>query len=192
MSNIPGHSDETLMELVKKGNEHAFDELYKRYSKKALAFFYRMYNNDEEKAQDALQDIFMKIVEKPGLFDTSRKFSSWFFSVAWNMCKNDLKHDTIRNNAHARIRSTGSRYDDSFFPKISGKIDSTLFRETLSVTLEALPPDKRSAFLLKYQEDRSIREIAEIQSCSEGTVKSRLFYTLKYLAAQLAVFDPKN
>jgi RNA polymerase sigma-70 factor, ECF subfamily len=191
MSNVSGLSDEALMELIKKGNEHAFGELYNRYSKKALAFFYRMFNNDEEKAQDALQDIFMKVVERPELFDTDKKFSSWFFSVAWNMCKNEYKHASIKNNVHAAIRSTESRYDDSFFPKISGKIDGAAFRETLTATLEALPPDKRSAFLLKYQENRSIKEIAEIQSCSEGTVKSRLFYTVKQLAAKLAVFDPK-
>ena len=191
MSKVPGLSDEALMELIKKGNEHAFDELYKRYSQKALAFFYRMYNNDEEKAQDALQDIFMKIVERPELFDATRKFSSWFFSIAWNMCKNEYKHITIKNSVHAEIRSTGNRHDESFFPKISGKIDGAAFRETLAATLESLPPDKRSAFLLKYQENRSIKEIAEIQSCSEGTVKSRLFYTVKQLAAQLAVFDPK-
>lgn len=192
MGNIAGHSDEALMELISKGNEHAFDELYKRYSKKALAFFYRMHNNNEEKAQDALQDIFMKIVERPELFDRSRKFSSWFFSVAWNMCKNDLKHSSIRSNAYAQIKNTESAYDESFFPRVSGKIDAAVFKETLSAALGSLPPDKRSAFLLKYQENRSIKEIAEIQSCSEGTVKSRLFYTIKQLATRLAVFDPKN
>lgn len=191
MSKVPGLSDEALMELIKNGNEHAFDELYKRYNKKALAFFYRMFNNDEEKAQDALQDIFMKIVEKPGLFDTEKKFSSWFFSIAWNMCKNEYKHVSIKKNVHAEIKSTESMYDESFFPKISGKIDGAAFRETLASTLESLPADKRSAFLLKYQENRSIKEIAEIQCCSEGTVKSRLFYTVKQLASQLAVFDPK-
>jgi RNA polymerase sigma-70 factor, ECF subfamily len=191
MRDIRSMSDEHLVNLIRDGNENAFDELYKRYSRKALAFFYRMFNNDEEKAQDALQDIFMKLVEKPQLFDTDKKFSSWFFSVAWNMCKNEYRHNTIKNIVHSEIRYGSSRQDEAF-PKISGIMDAKAFTATLHATLETLSEEKRAAFLLKYQEERSIKEIAEIQDCSEGTVKSRLFYTIKYLAGKLADFDPKK
>ena len=192
MNDIRSSSDEELMQEITRGSEPAFDELYKRYSRKALAFFYRMFNNDEEKAQDALQDIFMKVVEKPGLFDTGKKFSSWFFSIAWNMCKNEYKHNTVKQHVHAEIKSVNSIRDESLFPNISGKIDAKAFRSSLHAALSELSEDKRAAFILKYQEHRSIKEISLIQECSEGTVKSRLFYTIKYLAAQLAVFDPKN
>lgn len=188
LKNIP---DEQLVKLTGEGSEAAFDELYSRYSRKMLAFFYRMFNNDEDKAQDALQDIFMKLVEKPGLFDTGKKFSSWFFSVAWNMCKNEYKHNTVKNNVHAAIKYDSSINDESIFSKVSGRIDGDTFRATLLEALSAVSEEKRSAFLLKYQEDLSIKEIAEAQSCSEGTVKSRLFYTIKYLAAKLAAFNPK-
>lgn len=192
MNDTRSLSDEELMQEITGGSEPAFDELYKRYSRKALAFFYRMFNNDEEKAQDALQDIFMKVVEKPELFDTGKKFSSWFFSIAWNMCKNEYKHNTVKQNVHAEIKSINSIRDESLFPNISGKIDAKTFRSSLHAALSELSEDKRAAFLLKYQEHRSIKEISQIQECSEGTVKSRLFYTIKYLSAQLAVFDPKN
>jgi RNA polymerase sigma-70 factor (ECF subfamily) len=192
MSDIRSLSDEELMIKIGKGSEPAFDELYNRYSRKALAFFYRMYNNDEEKAQDALQDIFMKIAEKPGLFDTGKKFSPWFFSIAYNMCKNEYKRSTIKRTAHAEIKHTGSAHDESLFKNISGRMDAKLFRNSLHERLSELSDDKRAAFLLKYQDNKSIKEIAEIQECSEGTVKSRLFYTIKYLAAELAAFDPKN
>ena len=189
---LKSRSDERLVQLIREGSEPAFDELYARYSRRMLVFFYRMFNNDEDKAQDALQDIFMKLIERPELFDTGKKFSSWFFSVAWNMCKNEYKHSTVKSSAHAEIRYRSSPADESAFSEISGKIDSTVFRRTLYAALESVSEEKRSAFLLKYQENMSIKEIAEVQACSEGTVKSRLFYTIKYLAGKLAAFDPKN
>ncbi|PCJ82810.1 MAG: hypothetical protein COA57_12865, partial [Flavobacteriales bacterium] len=51
------------------GDNGSFNELYERYSKRILYYFYRMLGSSEEKAQDFLQDIFMKIIEKPELFN---------------------------------------------------------------------------------------------------------------------------
>ncbi len=90
-------SDEELMESVKVGEETAFDELYNRYSKRLLVYFYRMLGSNEEKAQDFLQDIFVKIIEKPHLFGSKNRFSSWVFTVANNMCKNEYRRFKVRN-----------------------------------------------------------------------------------------------
>ena len=70
------YNDEELMKFVQEHNYSAFDELHTRYSKRLLHFMFKMLNNDEEKAQDLLQDLFMKIVERPHMFDTSKKFYS--------------------------------------------------------------------------------------------------------------------
>jgi RNA polymerase sigma-70 factor (ECF subfamily) len=51
--------------------------------------------------------------------------------------------------------------------------------------LEELSPEKKEAFILRYQEEKSITEIAEIQDCPEGSVKSRIHYTLKLLEKKL-------
>ena len=90
-------SDEELMESVEVGEETAFDELYNRYSKRLLVYFYRMLGGNEEKAQDFLQDIFVKIIEKPHLFGSKNRFSSWVFTVANNMCKNEYRRLKVRN-----------------------------------------------------------------------------------------------
>ena len=65
--NFKHSSDEELMLYMTKGKEKAFDELYKRYSKKIVFFFYQRLYQDNEKAQDFLQDLFLKIIEKPEL-----------------------------------------------------------------------------------------------------------------------------
>ncbi len=74
----------------------AFDELYERYSTRLLHYFYRMLGKETEKAQDFLQDLLLKIVEKPHLFDTRQRFSTWVYTIASNMCKNEYRRLQVR------------------------------------------------------------------------------------------------
>ena len=74
-------SDEELMKLIAEHDERAFDELYRRYSDRMLRYFWRMLNQDEEKSQDFLQDLMMKVVQKAHLFNAeSEVFNLDLFS----------------------------------------------------------------------------------------------------------------
>jgi hypothetical protein len=95
---IRSSSDEKLMGLLGRGDIAAFDELYDRYGGRLLRYFHRMLGRDEEKAQDFLQDIFLRIVERPELFSLDRRFSTWIFSVAHNMCKNEYRRAMVRQS----------------------------------------------------------------------------------------------
>jgi len=57
--------------------------------------------------------------------------------------------------------------------------------------LDQLSPDHKTVFLLRFHEGLPLKEIAQVMECSEGTVKSRLFYTLKKLGKQLEMYHPK-
>jgi RNA polymerase sigma-70 factor, ECF subfamily len=179
-------SDEELMAMVLNKNELAFGELYCRYSKKMFSFFYRMFYCDRDKARDFLQDLFLKLIEKPESFDSARKFSPWFYSLAANMCKNEYKKIKIRNE-HSDSRTY---YDISANTNIYDELDLKSFIGELYHFLEEIDDDHRSAFLLRYGNNLSIKEIAEIQDCPEGTIKSRLYYTMKYLSERLNVYKP--
>lgn len=182
-------TDEILMGCIAQGNTAAFDELYNRYSMRLLHYFYRMLNKDKEKAQDFLQDLFLKVVEKPDLFDTRQRFSTWIYSIANNMCKNEYRRLQVRINGQAQLGDYMPTEDDYELPYIEQQIDKNLLRKALNESVEQLDDTKRSVFLLRYQENFSIKEIADIMQCSEGTVKSRLFYTVKQLAKQLQYFS---
>src|SRR6266568_4196340 len=84
-------TDEILIVRMINGDCKAFNTLYARYKDRLLYYFYRMLGNSNEKAQDFLQDIFMKLIDKAETFDSSRKFSTWIFSIAHNMCKNEYR-----------------------------------------------------------------------------------------------------
>jgi len=174
------------MALIGRGETSAFDELYRRYSTRVLRYFYRMLGNDEEMAQDFLHDIFMKLVERPQLFASGRRFSTWIFSVAHNMCKNEYRSRQVRQMVPAELDELPTAFECEL-----EKIDRREFRAMLDLEIDALDEEHRTAFLLRYQEGFSIREIGEAMGCAEGTVKSRLFYTVRRLAQRLKQFDPR-
>jgi RNA polymerase sigma-70 factor (ECF subfamily) len=184
-------SDEELMGCIQRGDTSAFDELYNRYSRRLLFYFFRELGGDQEKAQDFLQEIFFKIVDKPGLFHTEKKFSTWIFTVAFNMCKNEYRRlevrEIVENNVNMDEALQGL---ESEYHPAEQNVDQKVFKHALFEELEKFDDGHRSVFLLRYQQNFSIKEIGEIFGCSEGTVKSRLFYTTQKLAAKLKAFNP--
>jgi len=185
-------SDEELMFCLSNGEVLAFDEIYLRYSKRLLGYYIRMLNFDKDLAQDALQDLFLKIAEAPEKFDSSRSFKTWIFSVASNSCKNFYRHKKIVSESHDEIRYNSESINDSAFLNAASKMDALVFRKMLDEALNELPAEKKEAFILKYQEEKTIAEIAFIQGCPEGSVKSRLYYTIKILGEKLRIFKPQN
>jgi RNA polymerase sigma-70 factor (ECF subfamily) len=184
-------TDEELMLYVSQGKEKAFTELYHRYARRMLYFFYQRLYQDEQKAQDFLQDLFLKILEKQQLFDGSKKFKTWIYTLAANQCKNEYRKDAVRG-----LKVTDFVLDD--MPEnlsaliLPDRFDKNLFATNLKTELNKLDENHRLTFLLRYQEEFSINEISEILGCAEGTVKSRLFYCTKKLALRLRAFNPQN
>ncbi len=185
-------SDEELMFCLSNGEVVAFDEVYERYSKRLLGYFIRMLNFDKELAEDALQDLFLKIAEAPERFDKSRSFKTWIFSVASNSCKNYYRHKKIVSESNEEIKYINESVNDTAFLSTASKMDGLTFRKMLEEILNELSAEKKEAFILKYQEEKTIAEIALIQNCPEGSVKSRLHYTLKVLEEKLKIFKPVN
>lgn len=175
------------MERLTKGDELAFDQLYQRYSGKLLQYFYRMLNYEEARAQDLLQDLFIRLVEKPHLFDPKRRFSTWVFAVASNLVKNEYRSRQVRA---IMTYPEDMSHLDAVEEVMEEALNLRQFGHCLDAELQQLSDTHREVFLLRYQEGMSIREISEVMTCSEGTVKSRLFYALKNLAQRLKVFDP--
>ena len=180
-------SDERLMELVVRGDDQAFAGLYDRYNRRLLNYFHRMLWQDREMAQDYLQDLFTKLAQRPDSYDPSRPFQTWMFSVANNMCKNAYRHNEVVRAATVHLGNGTDREE----AKGGVGVDREFFRGRLDEELDKLDPDHKATFVMRFHEDMAIKEIAAAFACSEGTVKSRLFYTLKKLAERLKEFDPK-
>jgi RNA polymerase sigma-70 factor (ECF subfamily) len=170
-------TDEHLMNAIHQGDTLAFNVLYQRYNKRLMYYFYRMLGNSSEKARDFLQDLFMKIIERPQLFDVSKRFSTWIFSVAHNMCKNEYRRMAVRSNMvfdedidqYSEINEASLR-------------DMQITADQIFNEIDQLGELEKSAFLLYYREDFSLQEISKVLDLPEGTIKSKLFYTRKKLS----------
>ncbi len=185
--NYTKYSITELMQFVRSGNKAAFDELYNRYAQKMLMFFYRMLANDKDKAQDFTHDLFLKIIEKPELYDTNRSFDTWIFTLAYNMCKNEYKKLKIRQEHQKEQQLTA---ENTVY--INDGFDKELYRKQLEQHLQQMDEEHKSIIILRFEEELSVKEIAQIVNCPEGTVKSRIFYTLQALSVKLSVFNPLN
>lgn len=181
-------TDEELMISTSKGDQRAFNELYDRYSSPLKGYFVRMLWKDQEKAEDFVHDIFAKIIRKPELFDPSRKFKTWVFSVANNMCKNEYKKQEVRKNTKKGLDGLYSLRDTSI--NVMSQVQDSQFKTEFEICLDALDIKHSEVFKLRHIDGLSIKEIAEVLGISDGTVKSRLFYATKYLAKSLKEFNP--
>lgn len=179
-------SDERLMTLVVEGDERAFATLYDRHHRRLLNYFHRMLWQDRDLAQDHLQELFTKLAKRPASYDRARPFTTWLFSVANNMCKNAYRHHAVVRQADKHLRNGTDREE-----AVAGRaVDHELFRKRLQQELDLLDPDHKATFLMRFEEELPVKEVAAVFGCSEGTVKSRIFYTLKKLAARLPEFGP--
>lgn len=183
-------SDEQLMKKIASGEKRAFDALYQRYAQALLNYFYRMLWKDREKAEDFVQDLFTKIIQNPTAFDTSRTFKTWMYSVANNMCKNEYKKQAVRAGTRNGLEDHLAVSDTA--ENAFSQTHYTLFSEAFQVKLQELDNKQREAFIFRHIEGLSIKEIAEILSISEGTVKSRIFYATKFLAQELTHYKPEK
>lgn|SRR5690606_33719359 len=180
-------ADEELMRLMQAGNNSAFTELYRRYSVKMVRYFYRMLWKDNEKAQDFLHDLFMRIIENPLQFNSERKFSTWLYSVAHNMCKNEYRRKTFRDAVHQHkglevIRERVEEID----------LSKDEFNQALDRVVVELDVDDKNLYALRFELELPLEEIALALECPVGTVKSRIFYLKKKLAIQLEEYNPIN
>lgn len=173
-------TDSELMQQIVSGDQAAFSELYNRYKDRMYYYFYRMLNNSPENANDFVQELFMKIVAKPDSYNPAYAFHTWLYSVANNMCKNEYRHLGIRQEYH---EYEASKPGIDFLDERTIEPEQVI--EKIFQTLDQLGEEHRSAFLLRYREEFSIREVADILGLPEGTVKSRLFNARKVLAEKL-------
>jgi RNA polymerase sigma-70 factor (ECF subfamily) len=176
-------SDEELLHSLGRGNSSALDELYSRYAKRIVFYCTKMLS-DPQKAEDIVHDIFLKIIENPSIVDTQKSFSTWVFSCAYNACKNEYRRRQTKEIPHNELDEHLVQNADFIHDT-----DITLFKELLEQSLDELSSEHRTVFVLRYTEDFSLKEIANVTGIPEGTVKSRLYYAVKKLAQQLHSFS---
>jgi RNA polymerase sigma-70 factor (ECF subfamily) len=181
-SGRPGTATESDSEVVAAylaGDRRAFDLLVDRYQRRLLNFVYRTIG-DRERGEDLVQEVFIRVHRHLHRFDQSKKFSTWIYTIASNLAKNELRNrsrnplvlfQTIRKDQDGdqrplQFEDAHSRPDDLFRKRH--------LRELVGWAVAQLPEHHRIVFVLRELEGKTYEEIAEITDCNLGTVKSRL------------------
>jgi RNA polymerase sigma-70 factor, ECF subfamily len=171
--------DETWMKAFCTSNDaFAFEQLYNRYARKLAKFCYRMLNSTEQ-AEDIVHEVFAKLIENPKAFDTTQRFSTWIYTIAHRLCLNAIR------NSKTRQRLLELHYDFSTTTFTHFSLDAQLLKQKINNLYKTLSQKEQCVFILRFEHEMSIKEIAEIAEIPEGSVKSCIFYVLKKMKAEL-------
>ena len=168
------------MVLVKRRDHQAFSILYNRYADRLNAFFFRMLWADREMSEDFVHDLFSKVINKPELYDEAYEVKPWLFRIAANMCKN-----AYRKRSFEQAYQSAHFQEEVFEARSEEKVDELILTDQIHDLLDKMDEERKAIFLLRYQQELTIDVIAEMLEISEGTVKSRLFYTREKIRATL-------
>ncbi len=182
--------DDQLVGLAKSGDRKAFELLVERYKRKAYQIAFH-HIRDREEAKDISQEAFLRAFTQLKRFDLRSSFYTWFYRILVNLCIDYQRRNRRfiwqsleeKENQEGRNPMTG---ENSTSP------DQYLSAEEMSrrvaVTLKELPPNQRTAFILRNHEGLSIQEIAEVMRSAEGTIKVHLHRAVMALRRDLAEF----
>ena len=95
------------------GEERAFEELVDRYQGRLLNFVYRTIG-DRDRAEDLVQEVFIRVYRHIGRFDRSKKFSTWIYTIASNLAKNELRNRS--RNPLVLFQTIKAKFEDDERP----------------------------------------------------------------------------
>lgn len=185
--------DEDLFERFRAGERRAFELLMRRHRAPLFTFVLRtLATGDRARAEDVVQDTFIRVLRGAADWQQRAKFSTWLFTIARNLCL-----DAKRRDKHRRADSLDqtANGDDSSRPlsdTISGTemgperlAQAATMRPAITRALAKLPEEQREVFVLREYSGVPFKDIGELTGVSENTVKSRMRYALESLRRSL-------
>lgn len=160
--------DHRLMAQVAENDLQAFNELINLYKNKLLTMLVRMVGTSEE-AEDLLQETYVRVWEHRRNFDDRYCFSTWIYTIAMNLGKNEL-----RKRKKVRFLSMFDREGKAIEVADKKAEHSGALGVLIERAVQNLPARYREAFELRDLQQLSYEEIGDVLSVPVGTVKSRV------------------
>ena len=173
-----------VIDACRQGDREAFRVLYEAYKDKVYSMALYFFHGDAAMAADVTQQVFLKLMGTIGQFRGESGFSTWLYRFVVNACL-----DTTRSRGAGawmtdpavldKLPATGSQEEAFANAQIAGSVRAAV---------SSLAPKLRIAILLRYFEDLSYAEMADVLKCSIGTVASRLSRGHEILGRALVQF----
>ncbi|NPA25368.1 MAG: sigma-70 family RNA polymerase sigma factor [Deltaproteobacteria bacterium] len=163
-----------LLQGVVKGDHNSFRQLYDVTNRRLSVYLWRMLP-DREAVEDILAETYTQIWKNAARFEKRSRVLTWMIGISRNLALKELGkrryHDDIQD--HPEIEAPTESYE------------ATNRREILSAILARLPVRQREILDLAFYQGLSYREISQLLSIPENTVKSRVFYAKAALKNEL-------
>lgn len=161
--------EEAVAEYLKSQNDYFFEILYNRYSAKVFGKALTILK-EANLAQDATQDIMMKVLLNLSKFKGNSKFSTWLYSITYNFCidfyrKRQKRHTLLTENIN-QYEDLEEEYDDKEILEV--KIDQ------LKEIMAEIPITDKAILMMKYLDGMSIKEISATLEKTESAVKMKI------------------
>ncbi len=182
--------DEVLVRRTQRGDAAAFDVLVERYKERLYATVYHMTSNHED-ANDLVQDSLIKAFRSIHSFKGQSSFYTWVYRIAVNRTINFLKRRKNRNQYSLDDVDSAIQTDPDLVELMSHvtprrEVGLTELQEKLNEALQKLSEPHRAVVTMHDIQGMTHADIAKVMRCSEGTVRSRLFYARQQLQALLS------
>ncbi len=193
-------TDEALMLAFRDGEARAFEVLVVRHRRGLFNFLLRSVR-DRHRAEELLQEVFLRVVRSKARYQQTAKFSTWVYTIARNLCVDESRRAKFRRTIPLEAKrggDGGSNDGVSILDRTSARQPDTdqeaegpRIQERLATAIQNLPEDQREVFLMRQLGGLSFKEIAEAVDAPENTVKSRMRYALEKIRTELADMDPR-
>jgi RNA polymerase sigma-70 factor (ECF subfamily) len=189
--------DTDLLRRYVAGDPEAFLVLFHRYRKPVYNFIVRTVQ-DRNTAEDLLQDVFMRIIQRAEDFRGESKFTTWLYTIARNLCIDHIRKTNLRRNVslngQSRSIENGQKRKALIqvvdrTPGVDRHTNSKRLREVIADAVGTLPEEQREVFLMRQVQNMPFQEIANVVGVSENTIKSRMRYALEHLREILIDYE---
>lgn len=190
---------EQLIQVVTRaqsGDSAAFGDLFDAFQNEV----YRIALRETKKADiaaDVVQETFIEVIQTIGKLEEPAAFASWLKTIAYHQCsryykKKENKHERLieENEDAPTVFERMEEENEAFIPDKA--LDNKELQKIIRDIIDNLPDAQRAAVMMKYFEDMSVKEIAQIQGVSENTVLSRLYYARNAIKAAVEEYEKKH
>lgn len=175
--------DERVIEACQHGDREAFRLLFETYQERVYSISLYYFQGDESSARDVTQQVFLKLMTKIEQFRRDSEFTTWLYRLVVNACMDEQRKRRrfilFGDRSEMKRQSVDKRLQEERYARIE-------IADSVKAAIGELRPKLRLPILLKYVEEMSYEQMAEVLNCSKGTIASRLNRGHKILANRLA------
>lgn len=177
MENISRLTDEELAISYVQGNNRAFDELLSRNQSKLFSYILFVVR-DEDKANDLFQETFVKVITKlhQGRYVDSGKFGAWIMRIAHNVIMDWYREQRSRNLIEPTDENLSG--NDVLDSNVENRYVNDQIMVDVKNMMNMLPPTQREVVFMRFYQDLSFKEIAEMTGVSINTSLGRMRYAI--------------